>query len=1325
MTRRPRSAASGLVRLEGRMPRARRPRGFRRLARGLLEAARPGEGRPSPLRAPDHGRHAEGRSRGRLWRRRRPHAEHGRPRAQRACCSNRPSPRRRITLPSHATIMTGLVPPSHGVRGNGSFRLGSGPRTLAEALRDRGLRTAAFVGAFPLDHRFGLARGFERYDDALERAPGLHFEFPERRADNVVASARAWLAAPRARCSPGSTSTIPTRLTTRPPPSAARIPIAARSPSRTPRSGPLLAAWDARPGPALTVLAADHGEAFGEHGEESHSLFVYDTTLRVPLILRGTGLPAGVRVKGAVGARGPGGHAWPTSRDRGRPARRLAPAAVDDGPRLLAPPLYAETLAPALDFGWSDLRAWRDGRYKYIRAPRPELYDLVADPGEEHDLAAREPARVQSMARALDAAFPRLAKGRASRVLDAEAAERLRALGYVQGPGGRGSGADPKDKVAVAREIARAVGPFAGPARRGADLSGDRGARPREPARELPAGRRAAARRPRARGDPAVRRRWSRAVPVRRIRSSASPPPTPRPARLADAKPVARACPRGRSRERPGPLQPGRDRAELAATRKAPEPSTRRRRTTRSRARGPGRGSRSCGEPASTRWLGPRRRRRSRPCRGSLFRRERRPAGGRRQPAARHPRHAARGDRLGAYGGRRADAQPRRARRAGLRVRRGGQLRPPHPALARDHPLGARAAAPRRARQRQRTCSPPTSPTLATLLKARGYATGAFVGAYVLDRRFGLARGFDVYDDRIERRREGASVLESERPVRGRGRGGSRLDRRASHGSLLRLGAPVRRARALRSAPAVREAHRGRALRRRGRPRRRLRRLRCSWPRARAQLGAAARRGRRRPRRVARRARRADPRLLRLPVDACASRSSWRARGSRRASAAAGLARGPSISSRRCSAGSACRPPRASTASTCLEAAVAGESYAETLCTRARSAGRPSDSFRLGGLKLIDAPAPRALRPRRTTPREQNDLVAKEADRGRASSGGASRPSGPTNGRPPRPPSTPRWRNASRRSATWPPPAPGLPTRRRPARSEGPASRTTAPSRRRSGRRARGEQRARDRPSHARSSRASPATPSCAGVSRPPCAGRVGTARPAALLAAWPKEAARDAVAWHERALALAQSGRAQEAIAIRGTGHRLEPAPPRAPQPSGTCSKRRGGRFARALGGIRRRDRRSIPTTRRPGTTAATCCAPSTGTRRPRPRFGSAAELARAIPIPLNGLGVLLVQSGRARRGGLLFRRALEMAPEFAEARLNLAVADGAARPARGGPCASSTGSWSDMPPKTYGSAPRRCSASSPGHTSPIQSNGPETRSKCLDYRIEYMNRN
>jgi arylsulfatase A-like enzyme len=363
-----------------------------------------------------------------------------------------------ITLPAHVSILTGLLPPAHGVRGNGAFALGPGPATLAEAFKARGRRTAAFIGGFPLARRFGLARGFDHYDDTVEKTPGVHYEFAERRGADVAAAAGSWLAAQAGPAFVWVHFFDPHAPYDPPEAFDNGDPYRGEVASADAALGALLAAWDARPGPSVVALTADHGEAFGEHGEESHSLFVYDTTLLVPLILRGAGLPRGRRVAAAVGLTdlaatlvelaGGGG---PTL-----PGRSLV-AALHGPPRS---GLYAETLAPRLDFGWSDLRAWRDGRYKYIRAPRPELYDVAADPGEKDDRSAREPEVLARMSAALDGALASSGESSTPRAVEPEAAERLRALGYAMGPGGRGSGADPKDVVEVARRLARAAGPF-------------------------------------------------------------------------------------------------------------------------------------------------------------------------------------------------------------------------------------------------------------------------------------------------------------------------------------------------------------------------------------------------------------------------------------------------------------------------------------------------------------------------------------------------------------------------------------------------------------------------------------------------------------------------------------------------------------------------------------------------------------------------------------------------------------------------------------------------------------------------------------------------
>ncbi len=362
-----------------------------------------------------------------------------------------------ITLPAHATIMTGLLPPAHGVRGNGTFALGPEIKTVAEVFKAGGRQTAAFIGGFPLASRFGLGRGFDLYDEVMSKAPGVNYDFAERRAVDVVASARVWLSSnpgpvfvwlhvfdPHAPYDP------PTNFQTG---DGYRDEIAAVDAALA----PLLSAWDARPGPSLVVATSDHGEAFGEHGEWSHSLFLYDTTLRVPLIVRGPGFGPGQRSAVAVSLVDIAATLTEVGGVVQLPGVSLTQA-IRAGATDRA--LYAETLAPQLDFGWSELRSWREDGFKWIRAPRPELYAVREDPAETRNVAVANAARARSLDASLAKVLTATGEMNARRSRDGESEERLRSLGYVQGPGGRGSGADPKDKVEVARRIANATGPF-------------------------------------------------------------------------------------------------------------------------------------------------------------------------------------------------------------------------------------------------------------------------------------------------------------------------------------------------------------------------------------------------------------------------------------------------------------------------------------------------------------------------------------------------------------------------------------------------------------------------------------------------------------------------------------------------------------------------------------------------------------------------------------------------------------------------------------------------------------------------------------------------
>jgi Flp pilus assembly protein TadD len=216
----------------------------------------------------------------------------------------------------------------------------------------------------------------------------------------------------------------------------------------------LLEAWRDRPD-ALIVATADHGEAFGEHGEHGHSIFVYDTTLRVPLIAAGPGVAAEATIDTPVTL----ADMAPTlARASGLPPFDADGAAIDlrsggglSGDRAL----YAESFAPLLDFGWAPLRSLRRGRLKLIAAPRPELYDVAADADERQNVIEARAADARELTSRIDRiAAPDLPAQRTP--VDRDTAARLRALGYFGSGGSPAATArpDPKDRIAIASRLA-------------------------------------------------------------------------------------------------------------------------------------------------------------------------------------------------------------------------------------------------------------------------------------------------------------------------------------------------------------------------------------------------------------------------------------------------------------------------------------------------------------------------------------------------------------------------------------------------------------------------------------------------------------------------------------------------------------------------------------------------------------------------------------------------------------------------------------------------------------------------------------------------------
>ena len=376
-----------------------------------------------------------------------------------------------LTLPAHTSLMTGLLPPAHGVRDNGNFVVPPAAATLAEHLHAAGFETHAFVSAAVLDSRYGLDQGFDTYDDDLwsEDDPAM-FMIRDRPAARTTDRALAWLQewGQREQRTPFFTwihyfdphepheAPVVDRLATT---SGYDAEIAA-----TDRAVGRLLDGLAEAGVAddtLVIVTSDHGESLNQHGENTHGIFVYDATMHIPFLMRGRGLPAGTVVSTPTSAVDvvptvlallglPG---MPTQGTDLRPLLR----GETSSPR----PQYFESMLAELGFGMAPLQAVRVGADKWIRAPRPERYDLSLDRAELHDRAGEDP----SVDARLDAALQALLDDSAGRALPALAAtmddqttDMLRALGYLPAaddPSGMG-GIDPKDGLPLYEALSKA-----------------------------------------------------------------------------------------------------------------------------------------------------------------------------------------------------------------------------------------------------------------------------------------------------------------------------------------------------------------------------------------------------------------------------------------------------------------------------------------------------------------------------------------------------------------------------------------------------------------------------------------------------------------------------------------------------------------------------------------------------------------------------------------------------------------------------------------------------------------------------------------------------
>lgn len=376
-----------------------------------------------------------------------------------------------VTLPAHATLFTGRLPFRHGVRGNSFYTLPAEEVTLAEVLQEEGYQTAAVVGSVVLDSRFGLDQGFAFYDDEIADS-GKLVQIAERRAEEVTRRAVEWLH--------GSDPSRPFFLWVHyfdpHAPYAPPAEFAGRTGSSyqdeiayTDRQlGVLLQALEERKlaGNTVKVVTSDHGEGLGEHGEQSHGIFLYDSTLRVPLLVAGPGVAPGIEEPPAPRALV---DLMPTILVLlGLPAANnldgIGLFGSSEGPAFQ----YAETFMPRDFYGWSELQALRSQDRKFIQAPQPELYDLQSDPAELHNLAAQDPGTVESLTEELDRLHSESLRNASAadtqEELDSDLLEQLRSLGYVgitkpvenSGRENRPR-PDPKKRIHLVEEIDKAL----------------------------------------------------------------------------------------------------------------------------------------------------------------------------------------------------------------------------------------------------------------------------------------------------------------------------------------------------------------------------------------------------------------------------------------------------------------------------------------------------------------------------------------------------------------------------------------------------------------------------------------------------------------------------------------------------------------------------------------------------------------------------------------------------------------------------------------------------------------------------------------------------
>ena len=343
-----------------------------------------------------------------------------------------------LTIVSDATILSGTYPQTHGATELGA-RLAAGVPWLSDVLHAKGYKAAAFVGSASLDPRKGFAAGFDRGFDVYDSAGGAA----------QILRAVSWFSAKE---------------------TAARFAWMNLSATSSPDStvGKILTALRTKEllDDAIVVVVSDHGESLGAHGEDTHGIFLYDETIHVPLLLK---LPQNQLAGKRVSARVRSLDIAPTvleaagvpvpSQMQGQSLLRLAKTST-----AADVPVYAGSEFPRQAFGWSPLESWRSGKYLYIRASKPELYGLSADPGATHNLATTSKAIAQTLASQLDGFDAHFShdKSAAARLSSSEM-QKLASLGYVglqktSTSSGAVEGVDPKDAISIANQTFSAIG---------------------------------------------------------------------------------------------------------------------------------------------------------------------------------------------------------------------------------------------------------------------------------------------------------------------------------------------------------------------------------------------------------------------------------------------------------------------------------------------------------------------------------------------------------------------------------------------------------------------------------------------------------------------------------------------------------------------------------------------------------------------------------------------------------------------------------------------------------------------------------------------------